>query len=87
MKSPLYIIYGHVLSLQNENPGVSEVRIHGGDQFPFSSLLEYFCDWDYKSIEKVKSSLPRPGRDETSHSFSVRPKNNNEKINKHTVSR
>ena len=68
MKSLLYIIYGQVSSLQNENPGV-RFRIHGEDRFPFPSLLEYFCDWDYKSIEKVKSSLPRPGRDETSHSF------------------
>ena len=49
-----------------------EVRMHGWDQFPLSLSSWIFCDWDYKSIGKVKSSLPRLGRDETGHSIHSR---------------
>ena len=70
MKSLLYIIYGIVLSLQNENPGV---RQGCTAKISFPSLSSWiFGDWDYKSIGKVKSSLPRPRQDETGHSIHSR---------------
>ena len=86
MKSLLYIIYGQVSSLQNENPGV---RLGFTEEISFPSLLflNIFVIGIINQLRKWRAHSPGQAEMRLAIHSWVRPKNNNEKINKHTVSR
>ena len=86
MKSLLYIIYGQVSSLQNENPGV-RLGFTEEISFPSRLFLNIFVIGIINQLRKWRAHSPGQAEMRLAIHSWVRPKNNNEKINKHTVSR